>query len=240
MTNRRFVLCVFLTVVFTGLGFVFGCSKRTPEQALIKEVNADDKNFRGEWVYKSQIAGQFTYSVKTKIRIEVSGSKFHLIARWGVANPPEARRTEEWIYDGEILWQLIPTQKQANWLELKGLKRSAFWKMPPQVRPFPPPQDTGKEEMIAGRICKVLQTKGKYDQGDVTLTYWVDKDRKLLLKKEHLLEAGGMILVHEAYECESIEFEPVFPPGNFEINIPSDWVKVKKMYLDCEFLNTKF
>ena len=49
-----------------------------------------------------------------------------------------------------------------------------------------------------------------------------------------------MILVHEAYECESIEFEPVFPPGNFEINIPSDWVKVKKMYLDCEFLSTKF
>mgnify|MGYP000082398849 CR=1 FL=1 len=98
----------------------------------------------------------------------------------------------------------------------------------------------GKEEVVSGRICKILQTKGKYERGDVTLTYWVDKEKNLLLKKEHLLKAGDLTLIHEIYECQSIEFNPVFSQGRFEVNVPSDWVKVKKRYLDCELLNTKF
>lgn len=222
------------------LSLFLECKKSTPEQALIKEINADDKYFIGNWVYKSQIGGQFTYSVRTRIYIEVSGKKFHLIAKRTEANPPSERRTEEWVYDGKVLWQLIPSQKRADWLKVKEFKKGPFWKMPPRIRPFPPPKEIGEEEIIAGRICKVLQTKGKYEKGDVTLTYWVDKERNLLLKKEHLLEAGGLTLIHEAYECESIEFDPAFPEGTFEVNIPSDWVKVEKRYLDCELLNTKF
>jgi len=236
MIKRKLSLLFFAVFVI----FIFGCGRSTPEQSLIKKVNADDKNFRGKWVYKSQIAGQFTYSVRTRIYIKVNGKKFHLIAKWTEANPPSERRTEEWVYDGKVLWQLIPSQKQADWLEIKGFKKGPFWKMPPRMKPFAPPKETGKEEIIAGRICKVLQTRGKYDQGDVTLTYWVDKEKNLLLKKEHLLEAGGLTLIHEAYECESIEFAPAFPEGAFEVNIPSDWVKVKKRHLDCELLNTKF
>jgi len=221
--------------------FIFGCGGSTPEQGLIRKVNADDKNFRGEWVYRSQLGGQFAHlPVRTRIRIEVSGRKFHLVGEWGEANPPDERRTEGWVYDGKVLWQLIPSQRQADYLKIKGFKGGPFWKMPPRMEPFPPPKETGKEEVIAGRICRVLQIRGKYDQGDVTLTYWIDKEKNLLLKKEHLLEAGGLTLFHEVYECESIEFDPVFPEGTFDVNIPSDWVKVKKRYLDCELLTTKF
>ena len=219
--------------------FIFGCTNLTPEQLSIRKVNTDNKNFRGEWVYKSQIAGQI-YAIRIRMYVEVSGEKFHLIAKWTEANLPSERRTEEWIYDGKILWQLIPSQKQVNWLKIKKFKKRPFWKMAPRITPFAPPKEVGKEEIIAGRICKILQTKGKYEKGDVTLTYWVDKEKNLLLKKEHLLEAKGLVLIHEVYECESIEFDPVFPEGTFEINVPSDWVKVKKRYLDCELLNTKF
>ena len=236
MAKRKLLFWIF--VVF--ISFIFGCSKPTPEQLLIKRVYQDNKHFKGSWVYKSQIAGQFGYEVRTKINIEVDGKKFHLIGKWGEANPPYERRTEEWLYDGKILWQLEPGQKQVSWLKINRPGRMPFWKMPPLVTPFPPPKETGKEEIIAGRICKVLQTKGKYDQGNVTLTYWIDKEKNILLKKEHLLEAVGMILAHEAYECESIEFNPVFSDETFEVNIPSDWVKVKKRYLDCELLDTKF
>jgi len=228
---------LFLTVLAV---LVLGCGEITPEQSFIESVNADDKSFKGEWIYKSQIAGQFTFSVRTRMSIEVSREKFHLVAKWTGANPPSERRTEEWIYDGEVLWQLIPSRRQANWLEIDEFEERSFWKMPLQMSPFAPPKDTGKEEIVAGRTCKVLQIKGRYDQGDVTLTYWIDKERNLLLKKEHLLKAGGMVLAHEVYECKSIEFDPVFPQKRFEVKVPSDWVKTEKSYLDCEVLNTKF
>ena len=237
MVKRGLFLLIFAVV------FISGCirpSQETPEQSLIKKVNADDKNFRGIWVYKSQIAGQFTLSVRTKINIEVNGKKFRLTGKWGINNPPDQRRTEEWIYDGKILWQLIPSQKQVNWLEIKEFRKGPFWKMPLQIKPFPPPRETGKEEVVAGRICRVLQTKGKYQRGDVTLIYWVDKEKNLLLKKEHLLKREDLTLIHEIYECQNIEFDPVFSSGRFEVNVPSNWVKVKKRYLDCELLNTKF
>ena len=236
MVKRKLFSLVFAISVI----FISGCTSSIQEQSLIREVNTDDKSFKGEWVYKSQISGQFTYSVRTRIYVEVSGEKFHLTAKWTEANPPHKRGTKEWVYDGKILWQFIPSQKQVNWFKVKGFKKGPFWKMFPQVKPFPPPKEIGKEEVIAGRICKVLQTKGKYEKGDVTFTYWVDKERHFLLKKEHLLEVEGLILIHEAYVCENIEFEPVFPEGTFEVNVPSDWVKVKKRSLDCEFLDTKF
>ena len=41
-------------------------------------------------------------------------------------------------------------------------------------------------------------------------------------------------------EGKSIEFNPVFSEKSFEVKIPADWVKVKRQYLDCEFLDTKF
>lgn len=235
MLKRKISLLIF--VIFVS--FILGCGRSTPEQSLVKKVNAGDKSFKGSWIYKSQMAGQFTYSVRTMINIEVSEKKFHLVGKWGDANPPDERRTEEWIFDGKILWQFVPDQKQANWLEIKGFRKGPFWKMPPRMTPFAPPEETG-EEQIAGRACKVLKISGKYDQGDVTLTYWVDKEMNLLLKKEHLLEVGGFVLAHEAYECENIEFDPTFRKGIFDCRVPLDWVKVKKRYPDCELLDTKF
>ena len=231
IVKRKSSLLVFL--VFAS--FIFGCGKLPTEQSLIKKVNADDKSFKGSWVYKSQMPGQFTCSVGTRISIEVSGKKFHLIGDC----PADERRTEEWIHDGRVLWQLIPSQKQVDWLEMKGFGKGPFWKMPIRMKPFGPIQETGEEE-IAGRICKLLKIKGRYEQGDVTLSYWVDREKNLLLKKEHLLEAGGGVLVNEVYECENIEFAPTFREGTFNSKIPSDWLKVKKRYLDCELLDTKF
>ena len=57
--------------------------------------------------------------------------KFHLIAKWTEANLPSERRIEEWIYNGKILWQLIPSQKQANWLKIKKFKKDRFEKCLP-------------------------------------------------------------------------------------------------------------
>lgn len=236
MVKRKISLLIFIIFVSSFLG----CGRSTPEQSLIKEVNADDKNFKGVWVYKSRMGGQFAIAERTRINIEVSGKKFHLIGKWGEFNPPSERRTEEWVYDGKALWQFVPDQEQLTRLEIKELRKGPFWKMPSRVTPFAPPQEMGEEEIIAGRICKVLQTEGEYDQGEITLTYWIDEEMDILLKKEHLLEAGGMTLVHEVYECENIEFDPVFLQRAFEISIPSDWVKVNKRYLDCELLDTKF
>jgi len=220
--------------------FIYGCGGVKQGVSFIKKVNADDKSFRGRWVYKSQISGQFTYSVRTRIYIEANGKRFHLVARWTEANPPGERRTEEWIYDGKVLWQILSSQKQAHWFGIKGSRMEPFWKIPSRTDPFPPPQETGREDIIAGRVCKVLQTGGKYDKGYVTLTYWVDKEKNLLLKKEHAVEAGGLMLIHETYECESIEFDPAFSEGTFEVDIPPDWIKVERRLLDSELLKTKF
>ena len=235
MIKRKLALLFFSVFVV----FIFGCTSPTPEQSLIKKVNTDDKSFKGEWVYKSQIAGQFTYAVRARLYVEVNKEKFHLIVKWTEANPPDRRGVEEWIYDGKILWQIIPSQKQVSYLKVKSFKKGPFWKMPLQLKPLAPPKEIDKDT-IAKRICKVLQTKGKYEGADVTLTYWIDEEKNILLKKEHLLEKEGLVLIHESYECKNIEFNPVFSEKNFEVKIPADWVKVKKQYLDCEFLNTKF
>jgi len=224
-------------LVLTGL--ILGCGGSTPERLLVDRANKDDKRLRGVWVYKSKMPGQFEFSEGARINVQMDGRKFHLVAKWGMAHPTRIGETEEWIHNGKFLWELVPFQKQANWLEIKGLRRGPFWKMPYQMTPFGPVEDIGEED-VAGRACKVLRTKGRYDQGDVTLTYWIDAGRSVLLKKEHLLEAGGILLVHEIYECEDIEFDPGFSAGMFEVNIPSDWVKVEKHHVDSELLDTKF
>ena len=227
-----------IAVIF--IFFISGCGRKTPEIEFIKKVNADDKRFKGEWVYKSQIAGQFTYSVRTRIRIGVDGKRFYIFAKWTEANLPEERRDEKWVYDGKILWQIIPSEKRVNYIKVREFKRGPFWKIPERISPFPPPKKIMREEKIAGRDCIIFQVKGKYGKGDVKITYWIDKEKNLLLKKEHILERDGAVVVRECYECEYIEFAPVFEEGTFKVDIPHDWVKVKKIYLDCELLKTKF
>jgi len=221
------------------VGFVLGCGGPGSEQALIKKANKDDKSFRGTWVYKSKMGEQIEFPIRARVDIVVSGKKFRLAARWTGASLSKGRRTEEWKYDGKVLWHLIPFQKQVNRLDIKGFKRGPFWKMPPRVTPFAPPRPAGEGE-VAGRRCKILRTSGRYDQGYVTLTYWIDEEKKVLLKKEHLLEAAGLLLVNEVFECENIQFDPSISKEVFEPNVPSDWVEVKKLYLDCELLETKF
>ena len=235
MAKRESMLLGLL--VLTGL--ILGCGGSTAERSLVDRANKDDKRFKGVWVYKSRMPGQFEFPEGTRIDVEMDGRKFHLVAKWGAAHPLKRGQTEEWVHNGKFLWELLPIQKQGNWLEIKGLRRGPFWKMPYQMTPFGPVEDIGEED-VAGRACKVLRTKGRYDQGDVTLTYWIDAERSVLLKKEHLLEAGGILLVHEIYECENIEFDPRLSAGIFDVNVPSGWVKVEKHHVDSELLDTKF
>lgn len=219
---------------------LLGCGGGKSKNPLVNKVNADDKNFRGVWVYKSQFGEQTNFPVMTRIDISVEGEKFHLTGKWGTNNPSVKRGTEEWIYDGKVLWEPEPSQKQVKWFSIKGFKKGPlpFWKMPPQMSPFSPPNKAGEGEIV-GRNCHLLKMEGRYDQGDVTLSYWIDQETNILLKKEHQLEAGGP-LVHEAFECERIEIDPIFSEGTFRFEVPPDWVKVKMHNLDSELLDTKF
>ena len=225
-----------------ALGCVFGCSP-TSEKAgspLISKVNADDKCFRGTWVYKSSSPGNiFKDVVRTRIEIIVSGKKFRITGKWGVNVPPDERRTEEWFYDGNILWNPVASQKQVNWMELKRFKKYPFWKMSARISSFGSPEEAGEGE-IAGRPVRILKLTGKYARADVTFAYWVDKETSLLLKKEHILGPLKDPLIKEAYECEAIEYEPELSEDMFVYEVPQDFIKVKKRYLDCELLETNF
>jgi len=221
----RIGILAFVAVAFCGLGC--GGGNGSP-------------NFEGEWVYKSQISGQSFFAVRAQMKVKASGRKFHLIVRWTDANPPSQRGTREWICDGETLWRLVRAKKVATRFDADSLQGRPFWKMAPAVTPFGAPKFTGRKETVAGRTCLVMQIKGKYEGADVTLTYWVDKEKSIALKKEHLLKAAGMVLVREAYECKSVNFDRTFPDATFKVNLPSDWRKDEGGIADCKVLNTKF
>jgi len=197
-------------------------------------------NFEGEWVYKSQISGQSFFAVRAQMKVKASGGKFHLIVKWTDANPPSQRGTREWICNGEVLWRLVRTKKEAMRFDADSLNGRPFWKMPPEVSPFGAPKFAGRKETVAGRTCLVMQIKGKYQGGDVTLTYWVDKEKGVALKKEHLLKAAGAVLAHEVYECKSVKFDRTFPDRTFKVSLPSGWRKSEDGIPECEVLITKF
>jgi hypothetical protein len=222
-----------------SLSALLGCSGSDYQQQAAGRVNAHDKRFAGSWLYKSRMGEQQEHPVLARLTLLVDGSKFRVVAHWTTAAPVGKRGKEQWVSDGKHLWQLVPARKQVNKYSSGVLKAIHFWKMPYRMSPFSPAREAG-EDGVAGKRCRVLAVSGKYDQGDVTLRYWIDIERDVLLKKEHLLGAGGLLLVHEIYECEHIDYSPRFSQGVFDVEVPEDWVEVEKLSLDSELLDTKF
>ena len=187
----------------------------------MKKVNADDKHFRGTWTHEGAMS-----AYKGQVQVSVSGNKFSINNRW--------------IYDGKTLYEVDSENKQINWMEWKWNPRQIpFWKMAVSMRPFGPPSESG-EETMAGRDCVVLRTEGAYQRQKVTLTYWADKEKNVLLKKEHIIGTEKDPILKEYYQCKNIEYDPVFPPDTFQVSIPASYVKVKKVFLGCDFLDNKF
>jgi outer membrane lipoprotein-sorting protein len=110
--------------------------------------------------------------------------------------------------------------------------------MPLILTPFGVPESAGEGEVV-GRKCTLLEFSGRYEGGDITITYWIDKEENILLKKEHKIYAGGP-LAYYSFECTSIEIDPEFDKKIFSYQVPSDWIKVKRNSLETDFLDTHF
>jgi outer membrane lipoprotein-sorting protein len=220
---RGILILIFSLYVTSGLS---GCGGTDPSGSLITMVNKDNKSFKGKWFYRFQFA-EHPYPKTLYISVSVSGNKFHLSGE------------DEWICDGKVLWKPESSQNEVKWFSADVLKnKRLFWKMPYTMSPFGTPVEAGEGE-IAGRPCHILELQGKYDQGNVRITYWIDKETNILLKKEHNLEAGGP-LIKEVFECESIDIHPDFDEGSFLFEPPSEWTSVKMRFLDNDLLDTKY
>ncbi|MEE9615131.1 MAG: hypothetical protein V3W31_09350 [Thermodesulfobacteriota bacterium] len=198
--------------------------------SLVEEVNADDKSFSGVWIHRVKTPGQGLYSVMARVKVDVSGRKFRLV---------DSEGRFEAVYDGEVFWHLLPSAKEARHLETDGSARLPFWKMSDGMEPLLRSSFSGEED-VAGRGCWVLIADGKFEEGDVKLTYWIDKEKKVVLKKEYLLVVGDKVFVRESYESEEVAFGPAPREETFSPAIPPDWERVKKRSLKFGLLETKF
>ena len=209
-------------IILFGLAVVFLFSGwgRKKIRSIAFEVNEQNKDFKGEWIHKPVMR-----SIKEKIRLSVSGNKFAI--------------DNSIIYDGKTVHQIDFHNKEVRKFVMPKWRTLSFWMMPIKMTPFGPAQKIG-EGIIAGRKTDVYEIRGKYEGANVFLTYWVDKEKKVLLKKEHIIGPKNDPLLMEFYECQKIEFEPSFPEDAFVCKIPSDFLEVNLRYLGIDLLDTKF
>ncbi|MBU0533601.1 MAG: hypothetical protein KJ887_02235 [Candidatus Omnitrophica bacterium] len=218
-----FILLLLITITSSGCS----SSKRDDSESgidnLITKVNADDKSFKGVWIYKgAKIIG----GKENKINISISGKKFNI--------------NDRWLYDDATFYDIDKKEKLAKWKKWKWSGRQLpFWKMPVSMNPFGAPVQVS-EDKVAGRDCIVCKIGGTRDRVEVSLKYWIDKEKNVLLKKEHIIGPENDPFFKESYECESIEYNPVFSEDTFTPEIPASYVRVKKAFLDCELLDNKF
>lgn len=207
--GRNFAGWVLFAAFLVPMPIILGCVKLTPEQQLIREVNADDKEFEGTWLYKVRNPGQPEPVLDSTIEVKVSKGRFRLTVT-GAAAPGK----RELIYNGKLLSLLDYSSSRVTEGD-RDLVRLPFWKMPSAVTPLGKPTKAG-EETVAGRVCTVVRMKGKFEQGDATLTYWIDKETKVLLKKENILSTEGLPLAGEVFGAESVSFSPAVTDRDFE------------------------
>ena len=213
---------------------IFACTLPAFAGSVVDKVNNNDKNFKGVWVHKVRTAGQSIDGVMSRVNIEVKGKKFHM--------RDENGGEQELVFDGARLVHLLPSKKQARWYDVTEFGDSEerpFWKMAAGIEPLITPEGAG-EELIAGRVCKIIKTTSAYNRGVISVTYWVDKERDVLLKKEYLLFTKKKILVREVYESEQVEFDPSFTDNNFKTSTPADWVSSRGGKPRFNLLKTKF
>ncbi|MBI5233368.1 MAG: hypothetical protein HY880_03345 [Deltaproteobacteria bacterium] len=196
--------------------------------SIVWKVNSDDKSFTGIWAHKIKTPGQDIYSVMARVRLSVDRTRFRL-----------KNEKDELIYDGSVIWHLFPQEKRLTWMSIERFEDVPFWKMSPEMAPLVPANAAG-EETIAGRPCIIIKTTSSSKQGSVALTYWVDKEKNLLLKKEYLLKTGDQVLVRETYECEEIEFTKEAPRETFDVPANEGWKTEKINTVDSKLLTTRF
>ena len=211
-------------VILSGLVAIFlfsGCGKKVVrENNVALEVNKENKRFQGEWLHKPVLIGK-----EDRIQLSVSGKKFAI--------------DNSIIYDGKTVHQIDFHNKEVRKFVMPKWRTLSFWMMPIKMTPFGPAQKRG-EGTIAGRSTDVYEIRGKYEGAKVFLTYWVDKEKKVLLKKEHIIGPQNDPFLMEFYECQKIEFEPSFSKDAFVCKIPSDFLEVNLRYPGIDLLDTKF
>lgn len=198
-------------------------------ESVARRVNRDDKSFKGTWVHKIKTPGQDLFSVISRASVEVEGRKYRMSGDGG----------SEVRFNGDILWELTPSGKKAGWLEAAEVQELPFWKMDYNADPLLLLNLSG-EETVAGRLCYVFRITGEYKEGDVSVAYWVDKEKDLLLKKEYILIVNKKLFVRESYESVEVEFGSACAPSDFEAEIPAGWTRFKKNRLDIALLRTKY
>ncbi len=209
-------------IFLLGVFFLFSfsaCGKRKPA-GIASKVNSWDKSFRSSWVYKPAITGR-----QEKIQLLIKGKKF--------------RVNDNLICDGKNIYEIDARNREVKISNLKGWRSLPFWHIPLKMSPFGEAQRT-REATIAGRSAEIYEIRGKYQGAEIFLIYWIDKEKKVLLKKEHIIGPRNDPLVYEFYECKSIEFNPVISEKDFAGTIPSGYLKIKVGFISSNLLDNKF
>ncbi|MBI5587888.1 MAG: hypothetical protein HY889_05925 [Deltaproteobacteria bacterium] len=218
-------------LVFALIGLLISLYPVAAEaETVARRVNRDDKSFKGTWVHKIKTPGQDLFSVISRVDVEVKGRKYRISSKDG---------DSEVRFNGDVLWEMTQSKKKAGWLEAAEISEIPFWKMDYNADPLLLLNLSG-EETVAGRPCYVFRIASEYKEGDVSVAYWVDKEKDILLKKEYILIVNKKLFVRESYESVAVEFDPVSFAGDFEAQIPAGWTKVKKNRLDIALLRTKY
>ncbi|NOZ63565.1 MAG: hypothetical protein GXO71_01205 [Caldiserica bacterium] len=228
MNRIKFLFWALIFVVLAG------CGKKDACQEWIQKVNKSNKTFTSTWEYLLLPPGGREESVEAVISLQVEGKKFHLKVK------EKRNKQEEWIYDGKTLWKISREDKLIYFSPLKNLPDLPFWRMPVRMRPFGIPFLAGEGE-LGGRKVVILKIKGVYEKAEVSLTYWIDKTKSVLLKKEHIIGPQEDPLWKETYRIKEVDFVSSFPPATFSLPpLPPGYIKVKKLFIDSQFINSKF
>ena len=209
-------------IFLLGIFFLFSLSAwgRRKPTGIAARVNSWDKSFRSSWVHKPAMVG-----TKEEIQLLVKGKKFKL--------------NDNLVCDGKDVYEIDARNREVKIFNLKGWRSLPFWHIPLRMSPFGKAQKT-REATIAGRNADVYEIRGKYQGAEVFLIYWIDKEKNVLLKKEHIIGPRNDPLVYEFYECKSIEFDPVISGKDFIVTIPSGYLKIKVGFISSNLLDNKF
>ncbi len=209
--------------------FLFGW-RDSVSRRIIQEVNHNPIPVSAVWEHRLIQFGVKPQMKKiASITWQKEGEKFHF----------QVEDKEEWFYDGKNLYGVERRDKIIYILPLKREKLLTFWKIPSTMKPFGGPRLIGETEW-QGRKVIHLRIEGIYNKAKVTINYLVDKDKKVLLKKEHILGPVEEPLWKESFQVKEIEFPSSLPPSVFQLPQLPGYVKVKKRLLTSPYLDTKF
>ncbi len=214
-----------------------GWGRKEPSLQIIREVNKNDKVFLSTWEYCYLPPGGRKEKVLGVIDLKVEKDKFRIHAQWRKGALREGE--EEWIYDGKILYKMDRRDKLLYWRSIKRWRTLLFWKIPPRLSPFGIPKKEG-ESIWQGREVWILKIEGEYEMAPVRLTYWVDREKKILVKKEHIIGPFKEPLWKETYRIKTLKFPSTLPPETFQVTLPIGYVKIKKLLLDSPLVDAKF